>query len=167
MNELMPRTDQAMGSPIDILLVEDNPGDVRLTREALDDGGTTNQLHVVGDGPERPRIEAEIQRLGIKDRCTLLGKRAGKELVDEFHQADVFAMASFMEGLPVVLMEAMASSVAVVAPWIAGIPELVVHEQCGLLYAPARWDQLADAILRPSGLQATDKTAGVLPSPTI
>ena len=42
----------------------------------------------------------------------------------------------------------MASAVPVVAPWIAGIPELVVHEQCGLLYAPARWDQLADAIIR-------------------
>jgi len=112
------------------------------------DSGIDAELRVVGDGPERPLVEAEIQRLGIADRCTLLGRRAGRELADEYPKADVFALASFMEGLPVVLMEAMASKVPVVAPWIAGIPELVVHEQCGLLYAPARWDQLADAIIR-------------------
>lgn len=148
-----PDSPTVEGGPFRILTVarlsmeKGIPGLLTAFRRVLD-SGLDAELRVVGDGPERPRIEAEIERLQIGDRCTLLGKRAGRELGDEFRQADVFALASFMEGLPVVLMEAMASAVPVVAPWIAGIPELVVHEQCGLLYAPARWDQLADAIVR-------------------
>jgi len=50
--------------------------------------------------------------------------------------------------LPVVLMEALALELGVVAPCIAGIPELVVHEQSGLLFTPGRWDELGRALER-------------------
>lgn len=112
--------------------------------------GIDAQLRVVGDGPERPVVQREIERLGLSGRCTLLGKLGGQDVVREFQRADIFAMASLMEGLPIVLMEAMVVGVPVVAPGLAGIPELVVNEESGIVYAPARWDQLADAMIRLS-----------------
>jgi colanic acid/amylovoran biosynthesis glycosyltransferase len=60
----------------------------------------------------------------------------------------VLVSASFMEGLPVVLIEALALGVPVVAPRIAGIPELVEHGVCGLLFTPADWDELARCLVR-------------------
>jgi len=60
--------------------------------------------------------------------------------------ADVFCLASFAEGLPVVLMEAMASGIPVVATRITGMPELIDDGRSGLLVAPGRADLLADAL---------------------
>jgi glycosyltransferase involved in cell wall biosynthesis len=59
-------------------------------------------------------------------------------------QAHLFVLSSLMEGLPVVLMEAMALRLPVIAPAITGIPELVIHGETGLLYTVGRWDQLTD-----------------------
>ena len=69
-------------------------------------------------------------------------------MYEAFAEADIFALPSLMEGLPIVLMEAMAIGTPVIAPGLAGIPELVVPEQTGLLFAPANWTELADKILR-------------------
>src|SRR5262249_51385679 len=65
-----------------------------------------------------------------------------------YRRADVFCLPSFAEGVPVVLMEAMATGLPVVANHIAGIPELVEHEVSGLLVRPGRADLLADALER-------------------
>jgi glycosyltransferase involved in cell wall biosynthesis len=59
---------------------------------------------------------------------------------------DIFVLASFIEGLPVVLMEAL--PLGVIATHVAGIPELVVHEKNGLLFSPANWDELAENLSR-------------------
>ncbi len=61
-------------------------------------------------------------------------------------QADVFALSSFAEGVPVVLMEAMAAGIPVIATRIAGIPELVQHEESGLLVSPGDAAGFASAI---------------------
>lgn len=110
--------------------------------------GLSAELRIVGEGPERELIEGEIRRLGLVDDCRLLGALAGDDVKAEYCRADLFAMASLWEGLPVVLMEAMSAGLPVIAPQLAGIPELVEHEKTGLLYAPARWDQLGDAMVR-------------------
>jgi glycosyltransferase involved in cell wall biosynthesis len=65
--------------------------------------------------------------------------------------ADVLVVSSFMEGLPVVVMEALAIGVPVVAPRVAGIPELVEHERTGLLFTPGHWPELTECLVRLAG----------------
>lgn len=109
--------------------------------------GIDAELRIVGEGPERARIEAEVERLGLADRCALPGSASDVECIREMQEADLFVLTSFMEGLPVVLMEAMAVGTAVIAPRLAGIPELV-EEGCGLLYTPAHRSELAERMVR-------------------
>jgi glycosyltransferase involved in cell wall biosynthesis len=65
-----------------------------------------------------------------------------------YEAADVFALASFAEGIPVVLMEAMAMEIPCVTTWITGVPELIRNEIDGLLVAPSDAQGLANSILR-------------------
>jgi colanic acid/amylovoran biosynthesis glycosyltransferase len=105
-------------------------------------------LTLVGDGPDRP----ELERLAVK--CEVAGqvKFAGWKTQDElqylYAAADAFVFSSFAEGIPVVLMEAMAKSLPCIAPWIAGIPELVRDGVGGFLVAPSDVDGVKDAIDR-------------------
>jgi glycosyltransferase involved in cell wall biosynthesis len=110
--------------------------------------GYDAELRIVGEGPMRSAIEREIAERGLGDRCVLLGQKTEAEVVAELGRSDVFAMSSFLEGLPVVLMEALAMRVPVVAPSVAGIPELVEHERTGLLFAPSHWAGLEAQLAR-------------------
>jgi colanic acid/amylovoran biosynthesis glycosyltransferase len=114
-------------------------------------GGSHAELRLVGDGPERARIEARIAARGLAGRCVLLGQLPEDETLREVASADVLVSASFMEGLPVVLMEALALDVPVIAPRVAGIPELVEDGVGGLLFAPADWSGLASCLARMLG----------------
>jgi glycosyltransferase involved in cell wall biosynthesis len=105
-------------------------------------------LTVIGNGPKRAALEELAGRLGIADRVTFAGAIGQDEILRYFEQADVFAMSSFAEGVPVVLMEAMATQLPVVSSQVMGIGELVLHERNGLLVRPARPDQLAAALER-------------------
>ncbi len=102
----------------------------------LADRNKNLHLNLVGDGPERPALEAIIQAKNLPERVTFHGYRSQAELHDFYAEADVFVMTSFAEGIPVVLMEAMAFGVPVVAPRITGIPELVTDGVNGLLTTP-------------------------------
>ncbi len=93
-------------------------------------------LDVAGDGPQRNFLEAKVASLGIGQRVRFLGYQSQAQVSELLRHADVFVMASFAEGLPVVLMEAMAAGVPVVATRIAGIPELVDDGQNGFLVPP-------------------------------
>jgi len=106
------------------------------------------ELVLVGDGPERKSIEQYIAKLGLSDQVQLRGRLPESQTLREIAQADVFVLASFMEGVPVVLMEAMALGVPVVAPRIAGVPELVQDGHNGLLFAASAWDELAECLRR-------------------
>jgi glycosyltransferase involved in cell wall biosynthesis len=79
------------------------------------------------------------------------------EIVRYYERADVFAMPSFAEGVPVVLMEAMATGLPVVSTRIAGIPELVDDGQSGFLVAPGRVDELSSALERVLGATAEER----------
>lgn len=114
-----------------------------LVREGVD-----VELEIVGEGPERARLEKRIQRLGLEDRCQLVGAMPETEVFERLETADVFALSSLIEGLPVSLMEAMALGVPVVAPRLAGIPELVEDHQTGLLFHPADWHGLTGCLRR-------------------
>jgi glycosyltransferase involved in cell wall biosynthesis len=103
---------------------------------------------VVGEGPERSALERQADDLGVRDRLSLPGAVGQDEIDSWFAAADVFCLPSLAEGLPVVLMEAMACGLPVVAPRLMGIPELVEDSVSGVLVTPARADELADALER-------------------
>ena len=114
----------------------------------LEERGVPAEAEIVGDGPDRERLAASIRTLGLDGRVRLLGP-ASQERVRQLHAgATVFCLPSFSEGVPVVLMEAMAMEVPVVATRITGVPELVEEGRSGFLVPPGRPDLLADSLER-------------------
>ncbi|HTX09583.1 MAG TPA: glycosyltransferase family 4 protein [Solirubrobacteraceae bacterium] len=103
---------------------------------------------LVGDGPERGEFEQAGRRLGLAKQLTFTGALTGARLAPLYRQADVFCLPSFAEGLPVVLMEAMANELPVITSRIAGIGELVDDGANGQLLPPGRDDVIADALER-------------------
>jgi glycosyltransferase involved in cell wall biosynthesis len=104
------------------------------------------ELRLVGDGPDRQALETLAADLGVSDGARFLGRMTETDAMAEIARSDIFVLPSFMEGLPIVLMEAMALGVPVVASNVAGIPELVEAGTGGLLFTPSRWDELARCI---------------------
>lgn len=118
----------------------------------IDAAGLLNRRHpsavtvIVGDGPIADELRGLIAAAGVSDCVRLAGFR--HDVSDVLAAADVFCLPSYMEGLPNALLEASAAGVPVVATRVGGIPELVLADQTGLLVAPRRADQLAEAIGR-------------------
>lgn len=112
----------------------------------LRDGGVDAHARIVGDGPERTALEEHIAELGLTDHVELTGAVGQDRIRELYAQSDVFCLPSFREGLPFVLIEALAMELAVVATRIMGIPELVADGESGLLVSPGRPDQLAEAL---------------------
>ncbi len=105
-------------------------------------------LRLVGDGPDRESLAAAVQWLHLEEAVIFEGAVNQDRIRDLYATADVFALASFAEGIPVVLMEAMAMEIPCVSTWITGIPELIRDATDGLLVAPSDVDGLASAIAR-------------------
>lgn len=122
-----------------------HPGLLRAFAGLIEDGHDA-ELVLVGDGPEQDIIEATCERLSIADRVRFTGRLSEKDTLAEIADSDLLVLPSFMEGLPVVLMEAMALGVPVVASRVAGVPELIDHGQSGLLFDPADWNGLESAL---------------------
>ena len=101
-------------------------------------------LVLVGDGPQSGRLRQLATELYLEDKVVFAGYRHdAREILSG---ADVFVMSSDMEGLPIVLLEAVSARVPVVATEVGGIAEVIVHEQSGLLVPPADPDALAAAL---------------------
>lgn len=114
--------------------------------ERLRAQGTDVEVRLVGDGPDRAVLEARTARRGLSAAVTFLGAVGQDDIAESFAWADVLCLPSFAEGVPVVLMEAMACGLPVVATRIAGVPELVDHERSGIVVAPGRPELVADAL---------------------
>lgn len=110
-------------------------------------------LNIVGDGELRHDIEQLIVSLGLEQFVTLLGRRDDVPAI--MSQADLYILSSKYEGLPTVLIEAMAASVFVVATDCGGSKE--VMGGCGILVPPRDSDALADAILQAIGKPDSEK----------
>lgn len=108
--------------------------------------GIDFELVLAGDGPMRPDIEALCARHGLAGRVRITGWLDSKGIEAELRAARSLVVPSLSEGLPVVIMEAMAHRRPVVAPYLAGIPELVAHERTGWLFPAGSIDGLADAM---------------------
>lgn len=116
--------------------------------DLLTRGGRRVSLRLVGDGPDRRSLEQEVSRRGLDGRVIFEGNVNQDRIGQFYREADAFALASFAEGIPVVLMEAMAMEIPCVATAIAGIPELIRDEVDGLMVMPSDEIALAQALGR-------------------
>ncbi len=108
--------------------------------------GVALELVLAGDGEMRPEIEALIDRLGLRAQVRITGWISGDQVRTEMLAARALVLPSFAEGLPVVIMEAMALRRPVITTFVAGIPELVRQGQDGWLFPAGDVDGLAQAM---------------------
>jgi len=107
---------------------------------------------IIGDGRLRETLQEKVKQLDLSSRVNLLGSLSQAAVLDKLQAADIFALASTTDTqgatdvFPTVILEAMASARAVVSTRLAGIPELVVDGQTGMLAPPGDSTALADAL---------------------
>ncbi len=104
------------------------------------------RLVIVGEGEERPHIEALVGELKLEERVTLLGLRT--DIPALLAAADVFLLSSVSEGIPLTLIEAMAAGLPCVSTRVGGTAEVVIDEKCGLLCRAADPSDLAAKLRR-------------------
>ena len=112
----------------------------------LSEQGTQFELVLAGDGELRGAVEALVVRYGLQDKVRITGWISGDQVRNEILAARALVLPSFAEGLPVVLMEAMALRRPVISTYIAGIPELVIPGEHGWLVPAGDVEALVDAI---------------------
>jgi colanic acid/amylovoran biosynthesis glycosyltransferase len=125
----------------------------RLAEEGLD-----FELVLVGDGELRSPIEALIDRYSLQSHIKITGWASTTEVREQILNSKVMVLPSFAEGLPVVIMEALALRRPVISTYIAGIPELVENQTCGWLITPGSIEALVTA-MRSALLTPLDKLA--------
>ena len=103
---------------------------------------------IVGDGPERKKLESLVKKLGIEKKIIFTGMLHREDLRDALRANDVFVTASRSENMPVSVIEAMACGLPVVSVRAKGIPEIVNHGENGILVEPDRPEELGAAIVQ-------------------
>lgn len=116
--------------------------------EQLRREGLPVRLRLVGDGPDRESLEQDVASRELGGFVIFEGAQNHDRVLDLYQRADIFALASFAEGIPVVLMEAMALTIPCVTTRITGIPELIRDGIDGLLVPPSDDEALAMALRR-------------------
>ena len=107
---------------------------------------------IIGDGPMREKLQARIDKLQLSSRVVLLGALPHSAVFERLRRADIFALPSIVDPqgasdvFPTVILEAMAAALPVVSTELAGIPELVVHAETGLLAPSGDAARFADAL---------------------
>ena len=102
------------------------------------------EVWIAGEGDQEYRLQRLAEDLNLSDRVRLLGFQP--DPIRLYQAMDVFALSSLREGLPNVLLEAMALEVPVVCTRVAGIPKLIDHEENGLLVDPGSIESLSDGL---------------------
>ncbi|MCP4249418.1 MAG: glycosyltransferase family 4 protein [bacterium] len=123
--------------------------------KVLAERGVALECVIGGSGPLEQTLRKQVDELGLSDRMTVTGEALKQEKIPEFmHGGDVYCLPCVwasdndVDGLPQMLMEAMACGLPAVSTRLVGIPDLVVHEKTGILVEPNDAMALADAILR-------------------
>lgn len=114
----------------------------------LDQRGYKVNVTLAGSGPSQAALEGIATQLGVASRVSFPGAIGQDDIHALYASASIFCLPSFAEGIPGVLMEAMAMELPVISTRITGIPELVDDGHTGLLVTPGRPDELADALER-------------------
>jgi colanic acid/amylovoran biosynthesis glycosyltransferase len=119
----------------------------------LQDRGIPFRCQFIGEGELREEVEAQIERLGLREHVLLLGRQPRNRVKELLAESDVMVLPSIttpegrQEGIPVALMEAMATELPVISTRISGIPELIDHGSNGLLVPEQNAEALANAII--------------------
>ncbi|MFW6058702.1 MAG: glycosyltransferase family 4 protein [Phycisphaeraceae bacterium] len=123
-------------------------GQLLLVRAAarLRDAGVDFELVLAGDGPMRAAIEGLVDRLELRERVRITGWVSGEQVRQVLTESRAMVLPSFAEGLPVVIMEALALERPVISTYVAGIPELVEPGVCGWLAPAGSVEALAEAM---------------------
>jgi glycosyltransferase involved in cell wall biosynthesis len=109
------------------------------------------QIVLAGAAPDaefESRLRSQISRSGHDDRIKFLGLLGEQALLEEFARASVLVLPSYQETAPMVIQQAMAARLPVVATRVGGVPDLIEHETSGLLFDPGDVDELAILLLR-------------------
>lgn len=127
--------------------------DVLLRALALGGPGVDRiELDLIGGGPLANQLARTARELGLHDRVTFLGGQPETAVRQALDQTDLFVLPSIvaadgqMEGLPVALVEALATGAPTVSTRLSGIPEVVIHQQTGLLATPSDAEDLRDVL---------------------
>jgi len=110
--------------------------------------GSDLRLVIVGEGPERTRLERSTEEMGLAATVEFLGSRTHEELPDILDAIDIAVSSSSFEGMPLAIIEWMAAGKAIVATNVGGVPALIEDGVNGLLVNPGDPRQLAEAIAR-------------------
>ena len=122
--------------------------------QLLRERNQTFRCEIVGEGPLRSDLQHQAQQAGLETLVTLPGPRTQEQLAIDYRAATLFVLPSIIQSnrnrdaLPTVLLEAMASGCPVISTRVGGIPEIIDHEQNGLLIEPGDVPSLATAIER-------------------
>lgn len=103
-------------------------------------------LMIAGDGPERAKLEAQAEKLGVRDRVHFLGSLPHEHLADLYNAVDVLTLASTREGWPNVLLEAMACGTPVIASDVGGSKEVIGSKSGGIVVKERSPSAFADAV---------------------
>jgi colanic acid/amylovoran biosynthesis glycosyltransferase len=118
----------------------------------LHNSGVRFKCHIVGDGPLGAELSQQIMRAGLENNVRLLGARSQEELILMMREAMLFVLPCVVtesgdrDGLPTVLLEALASGLPSISTLVSGVPEIIEHGKSGLLVEPTAPAQLAEAI---------------------
>ena len=123
----------------------------------LKERGTAFTCDIIGDGPLRDTLQQAIDAAGLQAQVRLTGALPQQEVRTRINRATLFVLPSVLladgnaDGIPVALMEAMACGATAISTRVSGIPELIHHEENGLLVSPDNAAELADAMARLLG----------------
>jgi glycosyltransferase involved in cell wall biosynthesis len=105
-------------------------------------------MTICGSGPERHRLMALAQALGIDSAVVFTGRVENEQMAELYRSADIMVNPSLADNMPISVLEALASGVPVVSTQVGGVPYLVQHEKTALLVAPGDVDAMAKAVIR-------------------
>jgi glycosyltransferase involved in cell wall biosynthesis len=125
------------------------------------------RLYVAGTGPLEGRVKASVQKLGLDSSVRLLGQVDQAKMVKLYRGATVFVHGAHYEGLPTVLLEAMACGKAVVSTAVSGALDVISDGTNALLVPPRSPERLADAICRLAGDAGLRRQLGIAARHTV
>lgn len=108
---------------------------------------TKVRLLLMGDGEERQNLEAVVKSLNLEDCVSFTGKVPNEKVSEYMAASDVFVLPSLSEGFPMVILEAMASGLPIVATKVGGLPEIIEDGENGFLVQPKNPQQIAERVL--------------------
>jgi len=110
-------------------------------------GDKQKRLVIIGHGKEKDDLESLVKNLGLENCVTFIGKTPNQEVFRYMASSDVFVLPSLSEGFPIVILEAMASGLPIIATKVRGLPEILKDGQNGFLVEPRNPEQIAEKAL--------------------